>query len=1102
MDHHKEDGQGQNEASPSGGVIPDSIHARRPEAMTDVAREAQSSSVDTVEAHAPNTISIPCHHIRLGDFIMLQGRPCMVIRISTNATTGQYRYLGVDTFTKELFEESSFVSNPAPGVIIQTMLGPVFQQYRALEIKDGQVVAMTETGDVKEGLPIIDQAAVYDRLSQAIESGGSVRVLVLVDGDRELVVDMKVIHGSKLASDERDKAFQAAVRANDILKVKDALAGEPRPNIDVVDENGRTVLFGAVENRFEKMVDLLLEHEIDIEVKDKEGQTVLDISVSDPEQYHVTLKLLQKGALPMDLVDNDITNLFSAVAEGQIGELRHMLGENVLPSSRDRLGYTALHEAVCFGHYEVAKTLIENGADINAKITHGGATVLHSAIQRGREHRRFFTGARRIDPALNENHIRIVALLLRKEVDTEHRRSCDKLTVRELVSEELVSAGNFERSCLQKILILLNKSIPQEGLNRQLTWPVVPNGLNEPSDQLKASPLRIQYYTSSREVNTLPASVWDFIYNSTISQIQREQIKQREKWARGGANGSQPREYWRWAHLPANNDVIRPLSVMDDATFETYWKGVRSFITESYHQIRGQALHTSFRKPSFTPLLGSRGSIFSLVIPYFDAENLECFLQNQGCSSESCKKSFANKETSAKLYNKSNNSLASFHAPCTLDQSYYLSLDNSSDRDKDQVVIKHVQRQIDIERRQGLGQPATMTTGSLKRLLMVNQMWIWKIDARTLITAFPDRRHEVQQPNLSVQIFKGLESHPPLNMGLMISRLLKYTTEFVDAPTNAGLNENLFHIFEQSIAYRAQEDANCYSNFYKLQDELITLSKMTAPQNRTKAHQQKVLDTESKICDITSEMQHLCEIKDVKDELRMIQRVLDDQWDVIDQYHAAQEDLKSVASRERSNSAEARLLADEEDELEYTKTCLGIRISKVKSLVEDATTVENSVITSTFIPLRNVSAFIQKISDGNYSLQLNHLLDLKQKQGNLVIVRDTRSLASEAEQRAKDSAWQSKLLFIFTIITVIFTPISFTSTFLAVPTLEFPRANGEDVAWRWWQVFVASVVVELLTFLVIAPWVDWNRFDHPWKKRDSQREVPAVQQPVVERMEV
>ncbi|CAG7563339.1 unnamed protein product [Fusarium equiseti] len=147
----------------------------------------------------PNTVSIPCHHIRLGDFLMLQGRPCQVIRISTSSATGQYRYLGVDLFTKQLHEESSFISNPAPSVVVQSMLGPVFKQYRVLDMQEGQIVAMTETGDVKQGLPVIDQSNLYSRLHSAFESGrGSVRVLVLNDGGRELAVDMKVIHGSRL----------------------------------------------------------------------------------------------------------------------------------------------------------------------------------------------------------------------------------------------------------------------------------------------------------------------------------------------------------------------------------------------------------------------------------------------------------------------------------------------------------------------------------------------------------------------------------------------------------------------------------------------------------------------------------------------------------------------------------------------------------------------------------------------------------------------------------------------------------------------------------------------------------------------------------------
>ncbi|KAI9163335.1 Woronin body major protein [Paramyrothecium foliicola] len=149
--------------------------------------------------YVPNTVTIPCHHIRLGDFLVLQGRPCQVIRISTSSATGQYRYLGVDLFTKQLHEESSFISNPAPSVVVQTMLGPVFKQYRVLDMQDGYVTAMTETGDVKPNLTVIDQSNLWSRLANAFESGrGSVRILVLNDQGRELAVDMKVIHGSRL----------------------------------------------------------------------------------------------------------------------------------------------------------------------------------------------------------------------------------------------------------------------------------------------------------------------------------------------------------------------------------------------------------------------------------------------------------------------------------------------------------------------------------------------------------------------------------------------------------------------------------------------------------------------------------------------------------------------------------------------------------------------------------------------------------------------------------------------------------------------------------------------------------------------------------------
>ena len=163
----------------------------------------QSQNIRYVQprhASGSNTVTIPCHFIRVGDLVILQGRPSQIIRISTSGQTGQYRFLGVDLFTRQLHEESSFTSSPEPSVGVQTMLGPVFKQYRILDLReDGAVVCMTESGDVKQGLPVIDQGGLYNKIARSFDDGrGSVRALVINDGGRELIVDYKVIHGSRL----------------------------------------------------------------------------------------------------------------------------------------------------------------------------------------------------------------------------------------------------------------------------------------------------------------------------------------------------------------------------------------------------------------------------------------------------------------------------------------------------------------------------------------------------------------------------------------------------------------------------------------------------------------------------------------------------------------------------------------------------------------------------------------------------------------------------------------------------------------------------------------------------------------------------------------
>jgi len=161
-------------------------------------QSAQKKPAFVSSAHqATNqTFTIPCHHIRIGDLVILQQRPCQIIRITTSAQTGQHRYLGVDLFTKQLHEEPCVVSHPSPSVVLHSLLGPVFKQYRLIDIRDdGKLVVMTETGEIKQGLKVVEQGQLHSKIKQAFGRGsGAVRVLVINDQGKDLAVDYKVAH--------------------------------------------------------------------------------------------------------------------------------------------------------------------------------------------------------------------------------------------------------------------------------------------------------------------------------------------------------------------------------------------------------------------------------------------------------------------------------------------------------------------------------------------------------------------------------------------------------------------------------------------------------------------------------------------------------------------------------------------------------------------------------------------------------------------------------------------------------------------------------------------------------------------------------------------
>ncbi|KAJ5727662.1 hypothetical protein N7493_005482 [Penicillium malachiteum] len=133
-----------------------------------------------------------CSNIALGQFILLQGRPCQITRISGPSTaTGQYTYLGIDLATKQLHEESSKASaTDGSDQIVQVL---DLEEWGILDLEDGSATGIDEKGDVKQAA-ILEENNLWTRLNAAFEScKGSVRGLILSERGKNLIVEMKVV---------------------------------------------------------------------------------------------------------------------------------------------------------------------------------------------------------------------------------------------------------------------------------------------------------------------------------------------------------------------------------------------------------------------------------------------------------------------------------------------------------------------------------------------------------------------------------------------------------------------------------------------------------------------------------------------------------------------------------------------------------------------------------------------------------------------------------------------------------------------------------------------------------------------------------------------
>ncbi|KAI5917325.1 hypothetical protein F4810DRAFT_696972 [Camillea tinctor] len=108
---------------------------------------------------------------------------------------------------------------------------------------------------------------------------------------------------------------------------------------------------------------------------------------------------------------------------------------------------------------------------------------------------------------------------------------------------------------------------------------------------------------------------------------------------------------------------------------------------------------------------------------------------------------------------------------------------------------------------------------------------------------------------------------------------------------------------------------------------------------------------------------------------------------------------------------------------------------------------------------------------------INTLLDLRQ--------------AEYSRTQANDSAKQANIIFVFTVVTIVFLPLSFLSSLFVLDITSFPHEGGDlkyEGRWIFPILFGVTAIVSIPTIVIawkvnsISGWVDTHIKEDPAEK--------------------
>ncbi|KAL2263960.1 hypothetical protein VTK26DRAFT_3954 [Humicola hyalothermophila] len=401
------------------------------------------------------------------------------------------------------------------------------------------------------------------------------------------------------------------------------------------------------------------------------------------------------------------------------------------------------------------------------------------------------------------------------------------------------------------------------------------------------------------------------------------------------------------------------------------------------------------------------------------------------------------------------------HPRRTLDQAYYGALKSTGTRDRDQVVYRGTTPQphecIGMDACPQCNEEIRKTA----RIIMVDQLWLWILDAKTVITSFP-RRWGRNRPDPSaihkslrmrLQYVRQGEISSAYDLALII--VDEASRVFFDrTKTNQG-QPNLVELFTSAIRDLTYKQTAAF-------DQFLIYTHLAARDYKRQRHGSSDNSSQNHLLNINPEGELLKEVKDIMDELQIMMRIKEQQQTVMESFvKHIRRALSPIVNQQRPAVSQVSTAwnpgqgASVENATPYADEPDRLRAEPQRQAAKRTLIRADNLLLDINDRIAELGALLKNAQ--STSAALKDLLTLKQQQAGVIEAR-------EAVKQAQLTLKQGQSIMIFTIVTIIFLPLSFIASVFGLNASEL-NEGSLSLSTEFRLMFPISAGIILASFL-------------------------------------